>query len=642
MHAAFRSLVALGLAVIPLACGGSNQTPPQTPAVSVAPEPIPEQTVELSRVDEPDGLFAIVRLRNPGESERVIKQWLGQKSSDSFWINGISALLGNRNAEEFIDPDSPVGFISSVPTRGRSNTMSADSCISFGLRSSHAAREYFLESGEVKELDGSAFLGRLTVGEDTKIICYVGPSLGKTSSRIACGSREREVSALAPYMMRGFPVADFPDNDLYAELRVEPLLIKYGALLANTDVALASLPSILALAAGIDDLAVASAIGAAVKDLLGEAVRASRDTHDIRLRVSLEPKAQVLTGEYTFSLKSKSSWLANFLADQAALSGAVPPLFWSAPADSTSASFSRESSSNTLAPIQKHAVSIADAALASHKLPAPDRKAIDNLIERLIDHYPLVSGASGSVAPKTNPSSRPVEIAAEAIGISVGWHLYGFDESSQRIDKLLSDIPKVYGRAAIQRTLRDKWTIDASNMPKLTYGPLALAGLAGLKALQVSIPATSIGGEKKDKPILVYIMMLPIGNQTWVAAGADRDTLEKQLKTVKAGGSGTLNSRAGLDELRDGSYVSAGFMSIAAIMSSATSSVLSWAFSPSMESLQDLRGEAQSVANMLFAMPNGGNTPIQYTLSVQPGTPSVATIRFKIDSGSIADLRSVK
>jgi len=371
-----------------------------------------------------------------------------------------------------------------------------------------------------------------------------------------------------------------------------------------------------------------------------ELVALSNDLSGLTFDVQLQPGGKSISGEVSLAFKNKNSWVAQRMFDHASKAGPPPPIFWSAPRQSDAVFFDRGADGKNYAGIKRHGANLVDAALARQGFPAGSRKGVVDLFERLFDGSPVSVSASGHVDPGT-PSANASEFdrIRTAVSASLGWQLVGFEEGPKRVGGWLRDFAKVYRQPAIQRWIRKETALDVRSMPKVRYGVHAATGLPGLKALRVTVPATAFDRSIKGrpKPFTYYVMVFPQGSRTWVAMGADKDVLEKQLRAVKAGGSSSIEGKAGLESLKSQQIVSGGYMTIAGLASQASGGLIQM-----LDGGPPMRGgEFQAVLNALARIPNHGETPMVVISQVHEGSPARVAIQFRVNEGTIADVRSL-
>lgn len=617
-----------------MACGGPAQTPPpQNPspvAVGSDPVAVAGDGPNLTPAQEPADVVAVARWRNPRRVFDTFQQWLGlpvpidEGIEDMFRIPGMSSVIAM---------DAPVELLVALDPNASDRNPKPFVGFSVGMRSVEDARQVMQKNRELREVQEGVY--RVEVGPQyDRMTCLLAPSLGASPGRLVCGPQERDVETLYPYMTRGLPVASMPESDLHGEIRLAPIQKKYGRMLPG---ALEMGASVISHEIGTGDRNLDRAITDAVSGLSQELLALSNDLDSVVIDAKLDPDGRTMNGEMMLQLKSRNSWLSQRMFDNISKAGPPPEIFWRTPGKADSAFFDRGVDGKNYGAVKRHGGNLIDAALAHENFPAADRKAVVDLFERLFDGSPMSVSASGHIDPANTPAGgTEFDRIRETAAASLGWQLIGIEEPPTRVDGWLRDLANVYRRPAIQTWLRNKTKLDNASMPKVQYGALQAAGLQGLKSLQITIPATAFDRTIKGqpKPFTYYIMVLPHGSRTWVAMGADKATLETQLRAVKSG-SGTIEGRAGLEPLKAGRYVSGGYMTMAGIAAQATGSMLQ-----GLDRGGFRNSEMEQVLNALARMPNHGETPILLMSQVQDGSPARVKIQFLVNRGTIDDLRS--
>ncbi|MFW5739481.1 MAG: hypothetical protein ACOC1F_03855, partial [Myxococcota bacterium] len=636
MRESARVLAFVGAALVPIACGGATPSPQNPAPVAVGSDPVAVAADDphLAPVAEPAEVVAVARWKSPRRVFDTLQQWVGMPLPIDEAIEKIFRVPGMNSV---VVTDAPVEFLVALDPNASDRNPEPFLAFSVGMRSVEDARRVIQGDRELREVHEGVY--RVEIGpEYDRITCFLAPSVGASAGRMVCGPRERSLEALYPYMTRGLPVASMPDSDLHAEVRLSPIQQRYGKMLPG---ALEMGASVLSHEIGTGDRNLDRAITDAVSALGQELLALSNDLDGLTLDVRVDPTGKSLSGDMSLAFKDKSSWLAQRMFDNAGKAGPPPPIFWSAPAASDAAFFDRGVDGKNYAAIKRHGGNLIDAGLAHENFPPADRKAVVDLFERLLEGSPVSVSASGHIDPGTpGAGATDFDRIREAIAASLGWQLVGLEEGPTRIDKWLRDFAQVYRRPSIQRWLRNKTSLDIRSMPSMRYGVHAAAGLPGLKALRLTVPATAIdrGIKGRPKPIDFYVMVWPSGSRTWVAMGADEAVLVKQLKAVKAGGGATIEGKAGLEALKANRIVSGGYMTMAGLAAQATASFM-----------DTLRGshygyrnrELEQLLNALARIPNHGETPILFMSQVEQGSPAKVSVQFKVNRGTIDDLRAL-
>lgn len=588
----------------------------------------------LTPVAEPDDVVAVARWKSPRRVFDTLQQWIGMPLPID---EALEEIFRTPGMDGVVAMDAPVELLVALDPNASDRNPEPFVGFSVGMRSVADARQVLQGDSDVREVHEGVF--RVEVGpEYDRMTCFLAPSLGASAGRMVCGPRERDIEALYPYMTRGLPVATMPDSDLHGEIRLAPVQKRYGAMLPS---ALEMGASVLSHEIGTGDRNLDRAITDSMSSISRELVALANDLDGLSFDVRLDPAAQSLSGEMSLAFKNKSSWLAQRMFDNAGKAGPPPPIFWSAPAGSDTVYFDRGVDGANYTSIKRHGASLVDAGLAHENFPPADRKAVVDLFERMLEGSPVSVSATGHIDPAAGATKPATEFdrIRDAVSASLGWQLVGLEEGPTRVDGWLRDLSRVWARPGIQRWVRDQASLDVRSMPRMRYGAHAAAGLPGLKALTITVPASAFDRSIKGaqpKPFTYYVMVLPEGSRTWVAMGADKAVLEKQLKAVKAGGRATLEGKAGLETLKSARVVSGGYMTMAGLAAQATGGLVQ-----ALEGRSYRNREFEEVLNALARIPNHGETPILITSHVDPGSPARVSLQFRVNRGTIEDLRSL-
>jgi len=558
-------------------------------------------------------------------------RWLGVGPLAAAAAAGIAeSVFGIPGFYDVLDIQAPVGLVVALEggsTRGRIKPIVG---FTIGLRSTQDARELLGRGRSVTELPRGAYRVELEIA-DEDFVCEISePSL----NRLACGAGERDVRALGPYLTRGFPVADLPDRELYGEVRLARIREAFGT---GLEAKIEFLSSMIGHQYGSADRAMQGAILDGLRDASAETIRLANDVDVLRFEGQTDTRAKAVTIKLGLSFHSQASWVTQRFFDNSRQVGAPPPIFWSAPADSASAFFYRESKEQNFELIRRHITNLLSAALGSSNVPTADQKGVVDLVSRSLGDQPTMVYATGVVLPKVGPGASETDRKYDEISSNIGWSVVGVEEPSKRIDTWLTDAARLYSRPGVQRGIRELADTESARLPRITYGPLNVAGLPGLKAMQISMPAALLRQPKSAPPLVGYLLLWSDGNRTWLASGIDRAVLETQLKAIKAGGASTIASKAGLEELRSGQMVGGGYLSMASVV---TSQGASWADIVGGAPSQRPDRASQSMRNWrdrLARSPTRGTTPIVVkTMAVEGTTPEV-WLEIKVPKDVVAD-----
>jgi len=554
---------------------------PQEPSVVASGSEAVEQADETVSLDpaEPEGVVVLVRWNKPNAVFDALrpsgdKQHVGALVATGL-IEGIFDIPGFY---EVVDLGVPAGAVVALQGGAGRNRANMRFGFTIGLRSTQDARSLLERNSEIRELPRGAYRVDVDMAGNT-FACEVSePSL----SRMVCCPKDRDLRVLGPYLMRSLPVTLISDNGFSGQLRLGRIADRFGG---DIQAFYQSVLSELADDEDVEDRALQQAGLDAFRDGGEETIRFLNDLDVLRFEGNWDRAAKELTLELGLAFRSRTSWITQRFFDNASQAGPPPAIFWSAPVDSASVFFYRGSEAKNYDSLRRHTNNLLSSALVTSNLPVVDQKSAVDLVDRLFDSQAASVVATGLVLPKTGPGAPDLDRMYDKIVSSIGWRMVGFDEPSKRLDTWLSDLSRLYGRPAVQKGLREVADVEAASMPRVSYGPMNVPGLYGLKALQVTVPASVVAAmfresasdiPKGAKPLTGYVLLLPDDNRTWIAAGGDRSILEKQLKAVKAGGSNTIATMDGLNELRSAhiDFVGGGFTSFSSFVGSAVSSAL--------------------------------------------------------------------
>ena len=517
--------------------------------------------------------------------------------------------MDGKQIAEIIAVDAPVDLVVSLD-EGRRGQPDALFAFSVGLTSLDRAQKALEAAGPLVELQTGFW--RVGPRGSSELSCAIGPAAGQAPARLICGTGDKDVSALGPYLARNVALGPSPAEDVHTEIRFTPVEARYGGQLRQ---ALAFLPG-LARIQSIGDPRFDRALEEGAVALADEGKALAGDLDRLAIDLRVDSGSTCLTASGALQLRGRSSWLAGLLTESSDKQGPPPAIFWRAPVDSESALYSRAADGARVAPILRVLRDLLEGQLTRERIGSDaDRKALAGLLTSPIAKDTAVVVASGHggaaaqstpVAPGERPSQQ--QIADTLAQSYLGWFLLGFDEGPAGLAKLLKDVVAVYGRKGLTDPLRKAMGHDAGSLPvvKLGPGPAPL----GKGALDVEIQLGFAGKHDPDPKkkeatgVTLHVLLMGDAKSTWIAAGANRDELVKRLLATKSGApeAGTLAVRTGLEPLRSGKALSSGFVTVGAItrgVGSALSSPLLPASAPLAE-----------IAATLNNLPHKGDTPI--------------------------------
>lgn len=601
---------ALSCAVLVLlSCGGDPKganAPGAPPAGNSALEPA---DMVLTPVAAPEDLALVARLKRPLHVAEGLLAWA------SFPVRPLDLLpYEAQDLKPVIAWDSSVEFALVPPVGNEEPAWIA----SVGLTSLDAGVELAQRRGLQPQREAQ---GLYRVRPFGKLECAIAGSLGPSPARLACAGNEAALARLLPYATRGLPQEKLSDEDLYVELRVEPLRRRYGKDLASARVVAGSIVKRIELDHPRFDRAVTAA-ALAIADELKLSVE---DIDSVRLAGSLVEEHGAIELAMHARFRAQSSWVATLAADSAAQTKDPPAAFFRLPVDASTASFVSGILPSRFDTIEKSAVEIVDAYLEHHKIGAPARKRA----EQLIQGYLNLSGG-GPVASAEGIEPGQGDIEAREYGI---WLL---PDDSKKLADLLADFAFLASDKSFRKALAKFLEVDPKDLPKARIKPWKGKGVAkGSSLLEVEVPDTELfqhatqrlAGAKGQRPAgkaaRFVIAVMPDGTGSAVGFGRDERILERRLEAVVSGSGKTLSDHPSNAELRKVRASYFGFFTLESVV-------------------RALSKEMPGVPlQMLEAVPNRGQTPITVSASGVAGPPLDVSLRMQVPKGVAQDLGAI-
>lgn len=668
----------LGLAVVPAllstACGSPPPpAPPPAPTAEPAPAPAPVATTtyELTPVPEPADVVGIARWKSPKATLDTFAGCAGVPVSliDEGVRAGVEGALkgllhGEGDAKAFasvVALDAPVDALMTLDAAQKKPVMGA---FAVGLTSLERAREAAEAAGGHPLTELSP--GQWKVGQVKDLQCVIAASAGSTPARLVCGGREKDLTALAPYLTRTAPTMATQGGDMHGELRFAPVDAKYGSLLRQT---VAQLPLVAQSEVSIGDPEFDKAVLDAATGLADEVIALSGDLDKLVLDFATGSPI-CFKGSHSLLLRGKKSWLAQGISERLDLAGAPSAIFWRLPKDAETATYTRGADPARYQGMLKTARALVDGFLTKKNIgSAADRKALADLFTFPLKKNTAIVHANGHPnAPAAGGKAAKAGAAAEIealMGGSVGWTLYGFDEAPAAIVKSVKDAVAVYNRGGFQGALKKELKGDAKKfLPtvKTSAGPAKL----GKDSLDVEIKIANIPepdvtvtpgavtikdkdhGKGKDKgrapagqtvTLSFHLLVMGDGDTTWVAFGVDRDELVERLLGAKSGvaPTATLSTRPGLEDLKVGRTLSGGFLTVGYFTRAVTSGISKY-----LSKAKGSDAEAKEIVTMLGGLPHKGETPILLTSTAAPeGAGTRGDFVVSVPKGAVEDVASL-
>ncbi len=661
-----RTLLPLGILVTlagPVAC-----TPPPEPAtpkpapadVKPAPAPVAAAPFDLSPVPEPAGIVGVVQWSNPSATLSTLTGCAGlppqlaegnvRVAVEEMLGEALGRAVDRKQLGAVVALDAPVHVVVALEQGGRRNSKPVGA-VSVGLTSLERARAAVEASTALTEM--APGMWKIGGKERSGATCAIAASAGSTPARLICGDRDKDLAALGPYLARTMPAAAPGARDVHGEVRFVPITDRFGGLAKQQ---LRGLPILAQSELSIGEPRFDRAIVDAANGLQDELGALIGDADKITFDVGVDPKT-CLTASGAVELRGKSSWLAGAMAEGADRAGPPPALFWRLPKSSDAAFFSQGADPARWNPILKTLRALIEGWLTKENIGKPaDRKALSDLLTVTVgkDTHSVSASGRGDPPPPKKGASSAQQMLDQMAGSWIGWTLVGVDEGPATMSKYLKDLVAVYNRPALLAPLKKELRDDARYLPtvKMVPAPKEL----GKDALDVEIafknlpapdsgplaapPAKGAAAKAQTISFSIHILLMGEEKSTWVAVGAERADLVKQLLAVKAGApdAGTLASRPGLEPLKAAKLSGGGFFTLAPITRAVTSGV--GMFSQTMGGGAP-PPEVQQIMSTLNGLPHKAETPIFITAQGRGGGAPRGEISFNLPKPALEDIGAI-
>ncbi len=628
-------VTALSSLVLVVGCGG--QKLPSKSAVDTSQgsaksaKTQAEAPPDLSPVAAPKDLFLVGRFKDPGAAVDTITNWAGMPMD---WRKLIAR--HQPDAARIVAMDAPVDIAAALNPTSVGQMPKPFAVVSVGLNSLDDAVAFARKQGEdVHEMSRGVY----RVGADGDVSCAVAASVGKVPARLVCGRHREDVDALLPYATRGLPNADLGQNDLHIELRAEPFRRRYARQLRELKTL--AVPFVLK-ELSLDSPSFDRALADGVHGLGDEFIALVEDLDSIDIDGTIDKSKQQVVTTGAVKFRGDSSWTVHTMVDSAKRAGPPPDMFWKLPKDVASAGYGVSPNPSRYKGIARTAEELADGFMSHEQVPRRARDEAVDAIEQLFKLEGAHVFARGAV---TVPDDKTSNRKRDRLISSVGWNVIGFDETPAKVKKLMSTLAKVYNDRQLRKLLDKQLGKKKQKLlPTLKVHGARARGIApGSTEYDLTLPGSLFESHhfhygaaprkkaaKKTtlKPVIVSIVVMPEGKQTWVGISADKKALFQRLSQIHQG-KDTLASRPGLAQLKTSKAVSGGFMTLSGFtngMRSDLRAVLGPSFSTALQKVFD-------------ALPNHGETPISYTFMVdQQGHGVSLAWSMRAPKGVVADI----
>jgi hypothetical protein len=348
-----------------------------------------------------------------------------------------------------------------------------------------------------------------------------------------------------------------------------------------------------------------------------------------------------------YRLRGRASWLAAVLKDEAARATTPPALFFRLPRDSRTAYWATQGLGEVrAAPVLGLLGRLLDGYLEHESFAAADRKALADLFKTPWPERITVWSSGPMDAPAADKGAK----AAPPTIFGTDYSLGGFEGPPDQLRAFLQGAAAAFNRPAVQALLRRKLKeLDAAvPLPVVKALPLPKGLPPGSFGLQVTVTmpegALSTGTpgkaeapapKAKAKPKLVattlHLVLVPDGAQSWIGFGAHLPTVLRRLREQpKLAEEQTLGRREGLEPLREGRRVSAGYWTVAGIADALWRVAARGGCRPPGE-----------MTRLLTSAPSHGETPMLFFTSTRDGAALERELILRVGRPSIEDIIAI-
>jgi hypothetical protein len=637
------------------ACGAT--APPAPPVVVAQAQPVaPAAPVgpDLSSVPEPRALTLLARLHNPIATAAAVGRSIGYP----FDLGALLRSLSDKQSD-VLKLDAAVDFAVALDPSSTDEEPKFFGAVSVPVRSLEEARAV-LARETMTQIRPGVYRETLRSGsdpDDEGFLCDLAASVGDAPARLVCGQAEADLDALGPWLARGMPMASFGRGDLHVQLRARPLQERYGSLLKNqADLAAIAASAWLSTEAGVQDPRLLSAPGS----VLAEGVGFVQDMDALTIDGVLDASGGTMTLEGTLRMRSSRSWLTRLLTDRNDRAGAPPPIFWQAPRESDSASFGRGQDPKLFEGIRRTLELAMSTALTKAKVPAADRKPIEEWVASM----PLADAAAvaargpvrSSYKPKPPAQRKPADAIEQArafVNGYLGWYLVGVDTPAaphaawlrKTADACAAAVRQLKAHKGPGKLDKDdlRWvpTMKVVSAPagfpkeavalelSVDVDSRAIWEVTGHLSGGVDVPPHPEGPAAKGK-ITLHMVVVPDGpGRSWMGYSADAETLRKRMAAALSGAprEGTIAAMPGLEPLRTPASTWAGFV-IYGSMLDGYFDLLRGGHEPAIALVEQAMKSA----------PNRFNTPLLVIGSGTAGAAPSTTVRVRMQKGTLDDI----
>jgi hypothetical protein len=635
-----------------------------------APPPKPAATadaIDVSPVQEPADLVVTAHLTKPSQDVAVVGGWTSLPMPGA---DDVADIVTDLDVGSLIDLDAPIDV--AVAVQGHGQHIKPVFAVALGVRA--GASPGSLPHVKSSSLGNGIFKlqPRSTPkpdaqdsdddgdDDDGSKSCQVVPAFGSSATRLICGSSDGAVTALGPYLARTATRATF-NSDLHVEARLDPLR-------STIEQARMALPMLLnglinqPGLAGTHDL-----LNAAI----GDVVDASLDLDRLKIDAMLADPAA--TAKVTVSFRDTHSLIAHLAVAHPERADAPPATFWHLPGDAKHAFFGRGIDSKDLEHPRDLVVDAISKSLDTQGLAAPDRAAVADDVQQsfalLGSPFVSASGFEPPAAPsdsakkddkkKTDKAATREERRENAA--KGAWALWGFEMPIAKVASVGKSYAATLKRPGVAKLLK---TAMPEGVPSPTFNVAPVNAKLGLpkdsvhftlsvvqasedqgNVAELSGPVGIAGGKGKpakapapkkvklDKPYVLHFYFAPDSGRTWIGFGADENVIASHIKLAMSTSAdpNTLQTRAGLDDLKNAKVGSGGFITLRGALSP----------SPLEPILKTRDHDMDRILGRLGGAPQKGDTPIPiYSRSIAPDGAGAGSVEvtMKLPRESVRDM----
>jgi hypothetical protein len=631
----------LGLMIVAAAAPlGCESTPPPVTPGEASTVNSAAAVPELGPAKEAGDIIGIFRWKNPGSTLSGLASCAGVSGAfadggarlilESAFGNVLRGEVDGKALASLVALDAPIdGVVVLDPASKRAKPMSA---FSIGLTSFDKAKAAIESVGPLQQVAPGVF----KIGDrHLDLTCFLANSAGQTPARLVCGGRESDAAQLAPYLARTMPTQPSGNTDMHGEFRFMPIDARFGQELRQAPKNLPLVASAGKIGEPIFDKALDEAAAALADELPAE----MSDLDKVTVDLGVDPNA-CLTVDGALQLRGRSSWLAKTLTDRPERQGPAPAIFWRVPKDSDSAFYGHSADPARFADVFRVGRGLLEGYMVHGGVPKADAKAVADLLTPLGIKDANNASAAGHVdvkIPTTPP--KPQQSMDAMVNSYFGWYLAGVDDGGEAMAKWVKDAVAAYNRAGAQKQLKFYLKDDAKHLPQLRIGqgPAQLGRGSvdvEIKINDIDAPDFVIGAKKTDKVSFTgHLMVMIDGKAGWIGFAPNKDELVKRLVMAKSGAPDavTLATRGGLEPLKNGKYMSAGYITIVPFTKAMATGV-------GLIAAGGMMPFSSEILRTLGGLPHKGESPIFITETVAGADKAKIDLTFNMGKGTIEDI----